>query len=256
MHDHRALRRATDPSALAAWWLGLAVGVAAVVGVALDACGATAQGRVSAPANQVPVSAPANQVPGGVLSWGDGAGPRRVEITERDLLWAARMLLGSQQGGAVAGGNVATDARLWAAAQRHALQCDRDLRAGRPCRWRRFSDSFRAYSTAIAPQWSARGWCAPGGLHAGTSMCSPARLRRRAWVVSRTWRDIAACCRDLRGYLRAWARGGRANPVPGACHTDQAGGLVDGVVVGSNAYRCDRESCRWPAGYVRLTSAP
>ena len=238
-YDHRALRRASDPSALAAWWLGVAVGVAAVVGVALDACGATAQPRD-------PVV--------GVLSWGDGVEPRRVAITETDLLWAARMLLGSQQGGAVAGGNVATDARLWAAAQRHALQCDRDLRAGRPCRWRRFSDSFRAYSTAIAPQWSSRGWCAVGGLHAGTAMCSPARLRRRAWVVSRTWRDIATCCRDLRGYLRAWARGERANPVPGACHTDQAGGLVDGVVVGSNAYRCDRESCRWPAGHVRVAA--
>lgn len=68
-YDHRALRRASDPSALAARRLGLAVGVAAIVGVALDSCGATAQGRD-------PVV--------GVLSWGDGAGPRRVEITE---LW-------------------------------------------------------------------------------------------------------------------------------------------------------------------------
>lgn len=239
-YDHRALRRASDPSALAAWWLGVAVGVAAIVGVALDSCGATAQPRD-------PVV--------GVLSWGDGVEPRRVEITETDLLWAARMLLGSQQGGAVAGGNVATDARLWAAAQRHALQCDRDLRAGRPCRWRRFSDSFRAYSTAIAPQWSPRGWCAPGGLHAGTAMCSPARLRRRAWVVSRTWRDIATCCRDLRGYLRAWARGERANPVERACHTDQSVSAPErAVVVGSNGYWCERESCRWPAGYVRIVA--
>lgn len=239
-YDHRALRRATDESARAAWWLALALGVAAIVGVALDSCGAAAQTR---------------ETVHGVLTWGDGQGPRRVEIRESDLLWAARMLVGSQQGGAVAGGNVATDARLWAAAQRHALQCDRDLRSGRPCRWRRFSDSFRAYSTAVAVQWSARGWCAPGGLHAGTRMCAPERLRRRAWVSSLTWPSIATCCQDLRGYLRAWARGERPNPVARACHTDQAvSAPVRATVVGSNGYWCERESCAWPAGYVRLAA--
>lgn len=236
-YDHRALRREPHSHVLGVM-LAIGLGLACLVGVALDSCGVTAQ----------------TETIHGYLVWGDGAAPRRVAITETDLLWAARMLVGSQQGGAVAGGNVATDARLWAAAQRHALQCDRDLRAGRVCRWRRFSDSFRAYSTALAPQWTTRGWCAPGGLHAGTPMCSAQRLRRRAWVASRTWEQIADCCADLRGYLQTWARGERPNPVERACHTDQIGGLVSGVIVGSNAYRCDRESCRWSAGYVRLVA--
>jgi hypothetical protein len=167
------------------------------------------------------------------------------------------MVYGSQQTGALLGGNEATDARLWAAAQRHVLQCDRDRRMGRACRWRTFSDSFRAYSTALSPRWARLGiMCHPsGGLFAGRPMCDVARLRRRARVSSLSWRWFDQHAPGLRRYLERWARGERANNVPRACHTDQLATRPAGAVVprgSSNWYNCDHESCAWPADYVRI----
>lgn len=192
----------------------------------------------------------------GWLLWSAGGPAQRVAITESDALWLARMVVGSQEGAARTGGPAAA-ARMWCAANRHVLQCDRDRRSGRACRWRSFSQSFRAYSTAISPQWSAHGWCAPGGRLARSRMCSPARLARRARVTSLDWRTIDRRYPPLREIVRAFARGALPAPrgLERVAHTDCLGcsrAPRGAVRLGSNWWSCDRESCAWPDGYVRI----
>ncbi|MCC6649050.1 MAG: hypothetical protein IT374_26215 [Polyangiaceae bacterium] len=238
-YDHRALRRATDESARAAWWLALALGVAAIVGVALDSCGAVAQTR---------------ETVHGVLTWGDGQGPRRVEIRESDLLWLARALVGSQTAAAHAAGHspsgfaVGAWCRLRAAANRHAAMSEVDARSGRAPR---LGDSLREYSTATSSRWRPGGpACGPGGTHVGSPMCGARRLARRAEIRSLSWSSIAGRFGDLRGALRSWPRGDHEDDaraalsprdyaiVASATHTDQLARRVrlPNAACGSNRY--------------------
>lgn len=239
MHDHRLARRDSASLGTAAYWLAVALGIAACTGAALDACGAAAQqpdARVH-----------------GIITWRHHRSP----IGESDLLTLARMVVGSQTAGASEAGRTgrsdAASCRLWTATNRFVLQRDAGIA------WRSVGEAARAYSTALAPRWSATGWCAQPE-HASRPLCDPHRLARRARISTLSWATIGEQHGDLRGYLRRWARGDV--PPPAGCdrtvHTD---GLSRRVTVpgrvraGSNWAWPDRRSRAWPDGYVRIVPA-
>lgn len=184
----------------------------------------------------------------GMLLWGANG---RIVLDDQDAIWAARMVIGSQTAGArqagCTGTSAAAAARLWTAANRHALLSSRGHR------FTHFRDSFRAYSTAIAPQWSRAGWCAPGARAFGTIMCSEQRLRRRAAMSSMSWSSIATRYCDLRGYIERFFDGEIPVP-PGievAAHTDCVGcsrAPRGAVLIGSNWWAPDGD----PAELLRL----
>ena len=165
----------------------------------------------------------------GWLVWQD----HRVAILESDLLWAARMLAGSQTASAREAGNSPTGfsigawCRLRAAGNRHLALEEVWRRQGRSRRFDSFSDSFREYSTATSSRWAPNGpACGPGGSFVGQPMCDPRRLARRAGVRGLTWERIADRFGDLHGALQTWARGDHevlAFQAVASLHTDESG---------------------------------
>lgn len=125
VHDHRALRRATDSHALGAM-LAIGLGLAALVGVALDSCHVAA----------------ADVPPHGVVEWSCSTGTCRDPITDAALLRLSRVSYGSQRTGTIRGGDDSTAARLWVCVNRHVLQRRNGLR-----RYATVADSCSEYST-------------------------------------------------------------------------------------------------------------
>ncbi len=121
----------------------------------------------------------------------------RYTLTERDLVWAARMVVGE---GATDGPAV-----LWAMTQRFMLPQVRR-------RFRTFSSFIRAYSQPINPRWTRGGeFCRPGGRFSRTRLCRPEVLDRRDRVARLRSSEIP---RSVREVVRRWSQARLPNPVP------------------------------------------
>lgn len=225
------------------WWMWLLVGVVGLVlCVGATTCAMT-----------VAYGQPARQTVHGFITWRTNV----VPITEDDTLTLARMVVGSQTAGAVEAGQTghsdAASCRLWTATNRFVLQRDAGIH------WRGVGEAARAYSTALAPQWSATGWCARPEF-ASRRLCEPRRLARRARISNLSWDTIGTRYGDLRGYIQTFSRGDV--PPPTGCdrtvHTD---GLDRHVTVpgrvraGSNWAWPDRRSRAWPDHYITIRPA-
>ncbi len=164
------------------------------------------------------------------------------QITERDKLWAARMLVGE------GGGTQDPPAVLWTMTQLLALRHGRS-----------FTDLIRAYSQPINPRWLDDGqFCRPGGRNAGTEACSSTRIARRRRIQALSWEQIPA---ELRQVVERWAAGTLPNPVERAVEfADPA--VTAGYVrrhPGSqyiaqlgNHFVATADSLRWPSNFVTI----
>jgi hypothetical protein len=88
-------------------------------------------------------------------------------------------------------------------------------------------------------------------------MCDERRLQRRERITSLSWADMGV---ELHDFVRAWASGRVGNPVPGMAHTGTIGedAAPDDAITlptSGNWYAPDRETARWPVGYVRIEPA-
>lgn len=137
-------------------------------------------------------------------------GSWRYALTDRDVLWAGRMVQGETN--ARAGRADDALAVLWTMTQLFSPAGQRD-KYGRQ-RFGDFTTLLRAYSQPINPLWLGDGlFCRPGGRAAGTEACAADRLARRARLQQTPWRELDA---ELRQVVLDWAAGRTDNPVPGA----------------------------------------
>ncbi|MCB9565609.1 MAG: hypothetical protein H6710_00005 [Myxococcales bacterium] len=138
------------------------------------------------------------------------AGSWRYPLTDRDVLWAGRMVQGETN--ARAGRADDALAVLWTMTQLFSPAGQRD-KYGRQ-RFGDFTSLIRAYSQPINPLWLGDGlFCRPGGRAAGTEACAVDRLARRARLQQTPWRELDV---ELRQVVLDWAAGRTDNPVPGA----------------------------------------
>lgn len=169
---------------------------------------------------------------------------RSYQLTELDIIWAARMVYGESGTNIVDGAAV-----LWTMTQRFALG-----------RWPTFTALCQAYSQPINPRWARNGeFCRPGGRYHGQDNCSEARLRRRDSISNMPWDSIPLAVRTL---VDTWSTGNLPNPVPRAIEfADPAvsRGFVSrnpgSVYVArlANYYIATATSKAWPANYVTMT---
>ncbi|MCA9604912.1 MAG: hypothetical protein KC619_04935 [Myxococcales bacterium] len=138
------------------------------------------------------------------------AGSWRYPLTDRDVLWAGRMVQGETN--ARAGRADDALAVLWTMTQLFS-PAGQEGKYGRQ-RFGDFTSLIRAYSQPINPLWLGDGmFCRPGGRAAGTEACAADRLARRARLQQTPWRELDA---ELRQVVLDWAAGRTNNPVPGA----------------------------------------
>lgn len=173
-------------------------------------------------------------------------GNRSYQLTDEDILWAARMLDGESGTNTVDGAAV-----LWTMTQRFALG-----------RWNTFTELIQAYSQPINPIWKRNGErCRPGGRYHGTEHCSEARLNRRDAISSKPWDRINPLIRTL---VSQWGSGNLPNPVPRAVEFADprvAAGFINrpenrgSVYVArlSNHFIATAQTKQWPANYVTMT---
>ena len=137
-------------------------------------------------------------------------GSWRYALTDRDVLWAGRMVQGETN--ARAGRADDALAVLWTMTQLFSPAGQRD-KYGRQ-RFGDFTSLLRAYSQPINPLWLGDGmFCRPGGRAAGTEACAADRLARRARLQQTPWNELDV---ELRQVVLDWAAGRTENPVPGA----------------------------------------
>lgn len=131
------------------------------------------------------------------------AGSKTYSLSEEDVLWLARMVVGE-------GGYKVSDrkkqALLWAMLQRYML-----LEGFRS--WKSLASLTRAFSQPINPIWDGvqnaadggkQDRCAPGGQYHGKPECSADRLRRREEMTKLSWAKIPLHVQEA---VRAFQRG-------------------------------------------------
>jgi len=172
-------------------------------------------------------------------------------LTERDLLWAARMVQGETLPGR-AGRRDDALAVLWTMTSLFSP----DGQRAKYGRWRfdSFTDLIRAYSQPINPRWLAGGqFCRPGGRGHGRDECSPARLAARERLQRTPWPELDA---ELREVVLRWAAGHTTNPVPTAIEfaapfvvrsflARHPGAQLVATI--HNQFVATADSARWPA---------
>lgn len=179
----------------------------------------------------------------------DGRSPFTYQLTDDDVLWAARMAQGEGDAPMV----------LWAMTQRFAL-----------LRRTSFKTFIQAYSQPINPIWRRTGSkCVPGGPYYGKADCSEDRLARRDRMATLPWDSITEAARSA---TLAWAKAELPNPLPGT--TDFAAPylvrkkvertLSDGrpnpdydpdvklTARGSNWFLSVKRAWNWPSDYVTM----
>jgi len=176
-------------------------------------------------------------------------GGRSYELTDGDVLWAARMT--AFEGG----GDKA--AVLWTMTQRFALG-----------HWPTFTALIRAYSQPINPAWSQGGpcCCGPGTCprgrdYCGTEHCTEAKFRRRALAKSISWEGLERGYPSAAAVTKAWAQAKVPNPVPRAIsfadgpqtqralRADPTKKLIKAA---GNWFIATARSLRWPENYVTM----
>jgi hypothetical protein len=178
------------------------------------------------------------------------------ELTEDDVLWCARMLVGE-------GGNNA--ATLWTMASRLAL-----LAKHKPGLYPTLTALVRAYSEPINPKFQRDGeLCRPGGHLHDAPACMPGRLDRRAAICAldphiAAPHDLADRWSKARVVVASWVFGGVQNPAPRAVHF-AVPSLIDAeirrgecsrvVLLDGNAYASTKETDHWPRSFVTLDGA-
>lgn len=152
-------------------------------------------------------------------------------LTERMLLWAARMLLGETDAN-----RTAMAAVLWTMAQRFALLINRGNLT-----YPTYEALILAYSQPINPIWRDTG--------------TAAQIARRHELATMTWASLEARRPGIKVFVYAWARGQVGNPVPGVAHFIQAGLERTPALYtyGGNAFLLD--GSRLPTNFVTITAA-
>ena len=134
----------------------------------------------------------------GQISTKDGF---RYQITEEDVLWAARAAR------CEGGGPEGEEATLWTWTARFTL----------PNYRRRFptlSSLIIAHSQPLNPLWRRDGArCAPGSRFHGTHRCSEAAFANRESCVNKSWDAMPSRVKDT---VTKWAQARLPNPVPTA----------------------------------------
>jgi len=159
------------------------------------------------------------------------------ELTDNDKLWLARMLRGEGPDWA---------AQLWTIAQRFVYRA------------RRYEDSIAelvlGFSEPVNPERTRTGSaCRPGGTHAGTEACSPARLDRRDEYRSLTRAELQ---QEL-AFIERWTQGRVPNPVPRSIDW-HATTLKPGYTrIGRypNVFQASPRSMEWPLDKVSVGGA-
>ena len=172
----------------------------------------------------------------------------RYQITEEDVLWAARA---AQCEG---GGEASHKATLWTWTARFTLPNYRR-------RFRTLASLIRAHSQPVNPIWTRTGSkCAPGGRYHGTDYCSASKLRRREACASRAWDSIAPGIREA---VTKWATAKLPNPVPKAVDfaSSSIGHSADDIEIArfsvpgarhSNVFYSESASRSRPANFVTI----
>jgi hypothetical protein len=131
-----------------------------------------------------------------------GPGGFRYRLTDEDLLWLGRALVGE------AGTNnpIGWAAIAWAMVQYHALVIGR--RGRRPA-FSSFTTMLREYCQPINPKWQSMD---ASGCRRRPEHCTRAHLQRRARIRSMQWGELPAGARETIARL---VSGDLPNPVPG-----------------------------------------
>jgi len=119
----------------------------------------------------------------------------QVGLTQEDLLWLARALMGETEGSS----DRAMAAVAWAMFQRWQQKS----------RGKTFTQLLRAYCQPINPEYAT---LAGRGCRAHPEMCTVAHLERRRRISTMTWEQLPNVVRDL---VERFGRGEVPNPVPG-----------------------------------------
>jgi len=196
-------------------------------------------------------------------SWGKIQSPGfSYQLTDDDVLWAARMIVGE------GGDERDAPAVLWTMAQLFTPQ-GKQSKWGNPNKWgSSFRELIQRYSQPINPRWTVPvGSRVTGEMMRGeTSLCSRAPdrcteryLARRRRFQSLHWNEIPQGLRDV---ATAWATGTLPNPVPRAVEfaaPSQSQRFLNGnpgsvvILRAGNWFIANRTSKTWPANLVRLT---
>lgn len=118
---------------------------------------------------------------------------REFEISDHNLIWVARGILGESGFGVSEAG---ASGMMWAMANRILLT---NIKYPGTKRQPEYWEMWREFSQPINPQWDGipgnepgdeKDFCAPGGKWAGTKFCSQDKLDRRKKYSSLTWDEI------------------------------------------------------------------
>ena len=125
-------------------------------------------------------------------------GPRRkLQVSDDDLLWAGRGLVGEEGEGQ---SRDTAAAMLWALLHR-CLLMPNELDYGQ---------MWRAFSQPINSRWRRDGdFCRPGGRYFGSQFCSEAKLARRERISQIAWEELPI---SLRVWLKEFQAGQLAPP--------------------------------------------
>lgn len=178
------------------------------------------------------------------------------DMTDEDIVWCARMLVGE-------GGNDA--ATLWTMASRLAL-----LAKNAPGIYPTLTALVRAYSEPINPKFQRHGLlCKVGGHLHDAPACMPGRLARRAAICAldphiAPPHELAASWLISWAHVEQWGSGQLANPAPRAVHF-AVPSLIDAeirrgecsrvILKSGNAYASTHQTDAWPASFVRVAGA-
>lgn len=173
------------------WLVGITTGLA-VTALALVARASVISGRRRRRVSTVYVRNRVLHGPGGFT----------YQLTDDDLLWLGRAVLG-EAGTRTRGGS----AVAWAMAQYHALVLGSG--GSRP-KHRTLASLLRAYCQPINPMWASAD---ASGCQRNPDACTPQLLARRASITNMSWESLPASVRQLVG---SFAQGTLENPVPGA----------------------------------------
>ena len=186
-------------------------------------------------------------------------GAVRVQLTDADVLWAARSCAGEIL---ARGHESATETDeadvLWTLTQRYVrwLQLGKDFD---------FTASTRSFSQPINPKWESLD---AAGCRAYPSACTPEKMARRAALREAGWGDLAALdaangTRIVES-TRLWAAGRLLNTVPNATNfavpkvaANYMAQNPKSVVVakrGGHWYISDPPATRWPIDHVLIES--
>lgn len=178
------------------------------------------------------------------------------DMTDEDVLWCARMLVGE-------GGNDA--ATLWTMASRFVL-----LTNNRPGLYPTLTKLVRAYSEPINPKFQRDGvLCREGGHLHDAPACMPGRLARRTAICALDPQttpphELAARWIAAQLHVKSWTEGQTPNPAPRAVHFAvlslieaeiRRGECSKIILKDGNAYASTAQTDHWPASFVRVAGA-